>query len=247
MKLLAVGDIHYNLKQFDWLLAVAPKYDALIIAGDLLDIASYLDLDSQIIVVEKYLDRLSKLAQLIVCSGNHDGDTKNSDNEFVANWLSCPKNRTIVGDYNSITIGDWHFSVCPWWDGPTTRQAVKVFLEAEASKVQSKWFVIHHAPPSNSPISWTGKRDLGDTDLRDFILDHKPNIVLSGHIHNAPFRNGGCWYDHIGKTWAFNGGRQIGELPAYLAFDLDADLVQWESLAGSESLDLSRGDSSVID
>ena len=28
MKLLFVADLHYSLKQFDWLLAQAPKFDA---------------------------------------------------------------------------------------------------------------------------------------------------------------------------------------------------------------------------
>ena len=58
MKILFVADLHYALKQFDWLTANAASFDMAIICGDLLDIGSFLDLDVQIVVVEKYLGRL---------------------------------------------------------------------------------------------------------------------------------------------------------------------------------------------
>ena len=38
MKMLFVADLHYALKQFDWLVANAANYDSLIIGGDLLDL-----------------------------------------------------------------------------------------------------------------------------------------------------------------------------------------------------------------
>ena len=74
MKLLITSDIHYRIKQFDWLLDMAPQYDAIIVAGDLLDLAGHADTDIQIAVVEKYLTRLAAVCPTIVSSGNHDGD-----------------------------------------------------------------------------------------------------------------------------------------------------------------------------
>src|SRR5260221_10379214 len=55
MKLLFVADLHYALKQFDWLVANAANFNPIVIGGDLLDLASSLDFDVQIVVVEKYL------------------------------------------------------------------------------------------------------------------------------------------------------------------------------------------------
>ncbi len=78
LKLLAVSDLHFSLGQFDWLVQEAPRYDAVIIAGDLLDIAGHLDLDSQIVVVAKYLRTLGSRTRLLVCSGNHDGDERDA-------------------------------------------------------------------------------------------------------------------------------------------------------------------------
>jgi Icc-related predicted phosphoesterase len=62
-----------------------------------------------------------------------------------------------------------------------------------------------------------------------------PDLVLSGHIHNAPFYDEGSWIDRIGKTWVFNPGRQIGPRPTSIVFDLDAMTAEWFSLEG-ESL-----------
>ena len=72
IKVLFVADLHYALKHFDWLIANAAGYDLAVIGGDLLDLGSLLDLDVQIVVVEKYLGRLRARTRLLVSSGNHD-------------------------------------------------------------------------------------------------------------------------------------------------------------------------------
>jgi Icc-related predicted phosphoesterase len=40
MKMLFVADLHYTLKQLDWLVANAGDYDLVVIGGDLLDLGS---------------------------------------------------------------------------------------------------------------------------------------------------------------------------------------------------------------
>src|SRR5262249_10512125 len=87
MRLLFVADLHYSLKQFDWLHAQAGNYDVVAIGGDLLDLSSPLDPDVQIAIVEKYLGLLRQKTRLVVCSGNHDGDTRNEADESIAEWL----------------------------------------------------------------------------------------------------------------------------------------------------------------
>ncbi len=94
MKMLFVADLHYALKQFDWLVANAADYDPLIIGGDLLDLGSSLDFDVQIVVVEKYLGRIRQKTRLLVSSGNHDGDSRSAADESVARWIQ--ESRTKV-------------------------------------------------------------------------------------------------------------------------------------------------------
>ena len=105
MRLLFVADLHYSLKQFDWLLAHASEYDAAVIGGDLLDLSSALDMDVQIAIVEKYLGLLRRKARLVVCSGNHDGDSRNSADESVAAWLCSARAEGLHVDGDSFGLG----------------------------------------------------------------------------------------------------------------------------------------------
>lgn len=232
MKMLFVADLHYALKQFDWLLAHAGDYNPVVIGGDLLDLASALDFDVQIAVVEKYLERLRNVTTVLVSSGNHDGDARNAADESVASWLLEAKADRLLVDGDSITLGDDLVSVCPWWDGPVSRAALEELLARDAAKPKSRWIWIHHAPPAQSPVSWTGKKDAGDTCLVEWIQRFQPDVVLSGHIHNAPFYQGGSWVDRIGKTWVFNPGRQLGPCPAYIELDLQTFAAEWISIEG---------------
>lgn len=211
-----------------------------IIVGDLLNIASSVDLDTQILIAQKYLQRIKNQTQLIVCSGNHDGDRRNAEGEYFADWLKDDALHGISGDWASLDVSGWHFSVCPWWDGPIGKLQEEDFLEAEAAKRPENWFIVHHAPPSNTKTSWSGKRDCGDELLREVITNHQPRVVLSGHVHQAPFRSNGNWYDRIGETWIFNAGYTMGQLPPYMDFDLSTGEVKWVSIEGVETAQISQ-------
>ena len=238
MRLLFVADLHYALKQFDWLTANASSYDVVVIGGDLLDLAGALDLDVQIVVVEKYFARLRQLTRLVVCSGNHDGDSRSASNESSARWLLDAKASQLFVDGDSVELGEMLITVCPWWDGPISQAAIDVQLAVDAAKAKSKWIWIHHSPPDRSTTSWTGRKFGGDEALVDWINRYQPDVVLCGHIHNAPFYAGGSWIDRLGKTWIFNPGRQIGSAPTYLAFDLEKMTVAWVSVEGDEKREL---------
>ena len=114
MKMLFVADLHYALKQFDWLAANASNYDTVVIGGDLLDLASPLDIEVQIVVVEKYLTRIRQRARLIVSSGNHDGDSRNAANESVAQWILDSKAPQLFVDDDCVDVAGIVITVCPW-------------------------------------------------------------------------------------------------------------------------------------
>ena len=88
MNILLVADLHYALKQFDWLLSVAEDHDAVVIAGDLLEVASVVPQAAQILVVTEYLRRLSEKTRVLVCSGNHDLDVEGPGGERFAGWVA---------------------------------------------------------------------------------------------------------------------------------------------------------------
>lgn len=232
MKMLFVADLHYALKQFDWLLANAADFDPIVIGGDLLDLSSSMEADLQIVVVEKYLNRIREKTRLLISSGNHDGDSRNSADESVAQWIREAKSDGLFVDGDTLELPGAVVTICPWWDGPVSRAELETQLSNEAQKVRRHWVWIHHAPPAGSPVCWTGKAFAGDEALRVWIQRFQPDMVFSGHIHNSPFYADGAWVDRIGKTWVFNPGRQTGERPAYIALDLETMVAEWISIEG---------------
>ena len=246
MRILFVADLHYQLKQFDWLMSHAPDFDAVIIGGDLLELASPVELDVQIVVIEKYLCRLSQQKRLLVSSGNHDGDARSVANESICNWLREMKAAQLFVDGACVELDDILITICPWWDGPVSRAELETLLARDAAKPKKRWVWIHHSPPDKSPVSWAGKKFGGDEFLVEWIQRYQPDLVLSGHIHNAPFSSKGSWIDRLGKTWVFNPGKQIGPCPACLIFDLEKLTVEWTSLADQVMRQLDAPDAEAV-
>jgi Icc-related predicted phosphoesterase len=240
MRMLFVADLHYSLRQFDWLAKTAAHFELVVIGGDLLDLASSLDIDAQIAVVEMYLQKIGAQTRLLVSSGNHDGDERSEANESVARWLQEARAAEVFVDGDSVDVGETLITVCPWWDGPASRAELEALLARDAAREKTHWLWIHHAPPDQSPVSWTGRKFAGDEFLPGWIRQYQPDAVLSGHIHNAPFHAAGSWIDRIGKTWVFNPGHQIGPCPAFIALDLETMQAEWSSLEGVMSQSLSE-------
>jgi len=238
MKLLLVSDLHYTLKQLDWVCSVADQFDLVVLAGDHLDISSTLGIDAQIVVLLKYLRRIRERAPLAVCSGNHDLSGRNGDGERAAPWMSRVRELGIPGDDDFLEVEGLSITICPWWDGPIVRAAVAAQLERDAGRRGKRWLWIYHAPPAEAAVSWAGQRHVGDADLLGWIRAYRPDYVLSGHIHQSPFRKGGSWADRVDTSWVFNAGRQIGPIPTHVVLDLEEHTARWSSLAGEETLRL---------
>ena len=239
MRCLFVADLHYSLPQFDWLLQAGPGYDLVVLAGDALDVGSIVDFRAQTVVVRKYLQRLAGQTKLMVCSGNHDLDSRAEDGEKTARWIADIRDAGIVADGDSIIIGDTLFTVCPWWDGPLARERLIAQLEADAGRRAGlRWVWIHHAPPRNSPTSWSGSRTMGDEDLETWIAQYQPDLVVTGHIHQSPFVRDGSWADRIGTTWVFNAGHQFGAPPAHVVLDTVQGEAVWISAMSIQRVQL---------
>lgn len=234
MKILITADIHYSLKQYDWLTHVAANFDLVILAGDLLDAFSTVDPRVQIAVVQRYLSKLSAITRLIVCSGNHDLDGRDASGERTSLWIAG-KVRTsgIPADGDAPVIDGTMFSICPWWDGPVAKRRIADQLARDSKAEKKRWIWIYHAPPIGSRISHE-MREFGDPELAHWIDQYRPDLVFCGHVHNAPFRADGSWVDKRGNTMVFNAGRQIGDEPAHIVLDIEENAALWFSLMGSE-------------
>jgi Icc-related predicted phosphoesterase len=238
MKILSVADLHYTLKQWDWLRSAAADYDLVVLPGDLLDIVSPVALDVQILVVRKYLRRLPETTPVLVTSGNHDGDHVAATGERSAAWLRDTLGPGLVTDGESWERDGVLFTLCPWWDGDASRDAVAALLEQDAAKPKDTWIWLYHAPPAGSRLAWDGRREFGDAAVAEWIRTYQPDVVFAGHIHQAPFAKDGVWFDRIGRTVVFNAGKQIGPVPAFIELDLGHGTATWRSLAGTETIRL---------
>ncbi len=234
MRCLLVADLHYDLRKFDWVLVAAGHVDLVVLAGDHLDAGSAVPRSAQAVIVEKYLRRIRAQVPLIVSSGNHDLDSRDGHGRMVTRWITRARRYDVPTDGDSHRIGDTLFSICPWHDEPGASKAIAAQLEHDAARRPTRWVWVHHAPPEGSPVCFDGRRAFGDAALRSWIEAYAPDIVLSGHVHQSPFRTGGSWADRIGDTWVFNAGHQIGPVPSHVVVDTTVPGAYWSSLAGSE-------------
>lgn len=238
MRILALADLHYALRQFDWVGENLENFDLLVLAGDLLDLGSAVDLDVQEVVVEKYLRRFARQRVLLSSSGNHDIHETLNDGERAASWMESLRSQNLKSDYESYQNGNTLFTVCPWWDGPDTRAKTEQRLLADSAKPKQTWIWLHHNPPLGTPVAWTGKQDAGDPVALEWIQRYQPDFVFSGHIHNAPFYAAGSWHTRIGKSVVFNAGKQPGGVPTRIILDLTSRRAVWSSMESDEELEV---------
>jgi Icc-related predicted phosphoesterase len=236
--MLLVSDLHYALPHFDWVLEQAPDFDVVVLAGDQLDLSSAVPLESQIVVIRTYVAKIGEVTTSVMCSGNHDLTARNQHGEKCAPWIEASTDDGVVCDWTTVDDGDVRITVCPWWDGPKTKDDVEAQLARDSADRQPRWVWIYHYPPDGLPVSWVGNRHIGDTDLNHWIETYRPDLVLTGHIHNSPFLDGGSWLARLGGTWVINAGSQKGPVPAHAVIDTSAGTAEWWSFYGSDRVQL---------
>ena len=72
MRILLVSDLHFSLRQLDWVVGSAGEFDGVVLAGDSLDISSTVPLEVQCEVIVSYAERLQASGPVVISSGNHD-------------------------------------------------------------------------------------------------------------------------------------------------------------------------------
>jgi len=235
MRILLVADLHYALPQLDWVVEHAPEFDLVVLAGDHLDLASSVPLEAQCLVIERYVDLIRAAGPVVVSSGNHDLTGPDGAGEQCALWLDRLRAPGVYIDGESFEVGDVLVTVCPWWEGDVGKAALVEHLERDAARRPASWVWVYHWPPTDSPTSWTGQRHYGDPDLAAWVRRFEPDFVLTGHVHQSPFKPDGGWVDRLGSTWVFNAGRQIGSVPARVEVDLADGEAYWVSMLGVET------------
>ena len=238
MRILVVSDLHYRLPHFDWLVKAADDVDVVALVGDLADVVNAVPFTVQTVVLQKYLDLLAERAVVLVSSGNHDLDGPGEHGEQTAAWLQASRDARVHVDGSSVDIDGVRFTICPWWDGPATREAVADQLAEAGRDRPERWFWLYHSPPANTVLCRDGRREFPDHDLAEWIDQHRPDVVFCGHIHQAPWIDGGSWHARLGNTLVFNAGKQRGPIPAHITYDTEAATAEWFGVFSVESIDV---------
>jgi Icc-related predicted phosphoesterase len=248
MRLLLTSDLHCDVVKMRWLLNHAPAHDALLVAGDLLNIFSDDGAALQIGEVKQFHRVILESGRaLVFSSGNHDFFDSIDTSLCAASprWISeLPERAEFVGDGESrlldLGFGKVVITTIPW---PV--HGGRIFLRGESShyldyieqvidcgqrlreRHHSPWIIVTHEPPAGSPV--IGTFVSGESEFTRRIIERaSPDFSLHGHVHEAPQNRGGSWHCRIERTVCFNAGQtRLGEIPNYIAFEIDAAEQSW--------------------
>ena len=221
MKILHVADLHFRQPWFEWVAAQASAFDAVCIAGDLLNM--WITRDVPLRAQTKWIRdwaRYRFTGRLFVCSGNHDWWTNDEITDTDANggWLRKLGRDGVTYDNHGASIGDVYFFCHAY--------AARAPLVGAETK---HWILLHHEPPAGCAAALTGDSgaDLGSSRLREQIAAaaNPPLLVLSGHVHRPK-----SWRGEIGRSTVLNPTYdEEASFPNHLNIDSSSGLITWVS------------------
>ena len=238
MRILVVSDLHYRLPHYDWLVEAADTWTRCVIAGDLADVVSPVPHEVQTVVISRYLGQLAERTTVFAASGNHDLDGPGHHGEQVARLAA---ERTARRGCTSTARQRRHrrhpvhrLPLVGRTDHP--RRGRRPSWPRLPPDRPARWVWLYHAPPAGTPLCDDGRRTFPDHELAEWIAQHQPDLVLCGHIHQAPWVEGGSWHARLGETWVFNAGKQIGPVPPHITLDTEAATADWFGVFDSETI-----------
>lgn len=179
MKLLLFSDIHADLEAARRIVAKSRDVDVVILAGDFATMSRGL---KSCIEVLSQIDRPT-----ILVPGNNEWP-----DELLAackDWKSAHVLHGQGAEINGVSFfglgggvpvtpfGDWSFDL-------SEEQAAKL-LEACPDRA----VLVSHSPPKGLVDRSSSGQSLGSMAVRDLIIQKKPVLVVSGHIHASAGRS----------------------------------------------------------
>lgn len=194
MEIISFGDIHEDTTRLRPLKDELENADLVIITGDLTNYNGRKEAKKIIEEIMKYNENI--LAQL----GNLD--EPEVDDYLTEKGINLHRNGFIRDDIGIFGVGGSNPTP---FRTPTefSESEIESFLIEGLDKVRKAKFkiMVPHTPPKDTKIDViTAGAHVGSQSVRNFILKYKPDISLSGHIHEARGQ------DRIGDTLIFNAG-----------------------------------------
>ena len=249
MKILATSDLHGRRDWYGWILTQASKFDAVIIAGDLLDKFAD-DLYAQVAFLGQWIVQMKATQpHLFLVDGNHDHNGQlassglllkdgSQPNDFVreASLRECWMDE-LASRYGERCVAGGMVKRYPELDNmivtslPYEPQGEhdheKLMQQGSILRRQMKlgpcWIVLHHEPPPGK----LGAEENSSPALGQFIEEFQPRMVFCGHDHQAPFRSDTCC-EQVGLTYVFNPGHDPdGKQPCHIVLETKTMKFTW--------------------
>ena len=192
----------------------------------------------QSLVLDKYLGLLADQAVVLAASGNHDLDGPGEHGEQVAGWLRRPRAAPSTSTVSTSTSTAPASRSAPGGTArrPATRSPRSSPPPPSTGRSAGSGSTTRRRPARS--LCKDGRREFPDHELAAWIAEHQPDVVLCGHIHQAPWVEGGSWHARLGRTWVFNAGKQVGPVPPHITLDIEAATADWFGVFESETISL---------
>lgn len=189
MKILAFSDLHGRIKDLERLKEKSKEVDLVLCAGD-------------ITVMEDNISMIvSELAQfhkpVLLIHGNHEDEYGLQELASVHdNIIFLHKVAYHINDYVFLGFGGGGFSR----EDPEFKDIADNFFKKEAEG-KRRIVLMTHAPPHATKLDDLDGSHRGNKDMRKFIDEVKPHIVICGHFHENAGKT-----QKIGRTILINPG-----------------------------------------
>lgn len=190
MKILAFVDMHGSHEALEKIKEKSKEADVIVCAGDLSIFENNL---------EEIFFKLSKLNKtVLVIPGNHESeDDLKQITVFFNNIEDINKKSYVKDDCLFLGYGGGGFSMID-----EEFEKISKKFEKEIEKHENKKIIlVTHAPPYKTKIDKIMDEHCGNKSLKNFILKVKPDLVISGHLHENAGKE-----EIVGKTKLINPG-----------------------------------------
>ncbi|MGH7949336.1 MAG: metallophosphoesterase [Candidatus Binataceae bacterium] len=194
MKIISFGDVHMATRNLSRMTDILRDTDLIIVSGDLTNFGGADD-------ARKVIDDVRRACpNVLALPGNLD---KREVIPFLESEGVALHGKGLVKDGVAI-FGCGGSNITPF-NTPTELTEEEIYETLvrgyESVKGHSPLLMICHPPPFNTKCDriMSGK-PVGSTSARRFIEEIKPDVCISGHIHES------AGVDHIGPTTVLNAG-----------------------------------------
>ncbi|HJW85090.1 MAG TPA: metallophosphoesterase [Candidatus Brocadiaceae bacterium] len=193
MKIISFGDVHEDTNNLARMKSALESADIVVISGDLTNCHGMTEAKKVVDAVKSYNKRV------LVQYGNMD--KPDVDAYLTKEGINLHGNGFVIDDVGIFGCGG--SSPTPFnTPSEISDEDIEKFLIKGYNKVKdARWKVmVCHTPPKDTATDAIRGIHVGSGAVRNFILKYKPDVCITGHIHESRGT------DKVGETLVLNAG-----------------------------------------